>query len=85
MGCGTARTSAGGQKSSDSDLTKNLRRLDSFGTRSLRRILGYRWLDFVCSERLLRDGHERQLQLYGHVARFPDADPAYQILSEGVL
>ena len=24
---------------------------------------------------------ERQLQLHGHVARFPDADPAYQILS----
>ena len=25
--------------------------------------------------------HERQLWLYGHVARFPDADPAHQILS----
>ena len=25
--------------------------------------------------------HERQLRLYGHVARFPDADPAHQILS----
>ena len=24
---------------------------------------------------------ERQLRLYGHVARFPDADPAHQILS----
>ena len=24
---------------------------------------------------------ECQLRLYGHVARFPDADPAYQILS----
>ena len=24
---------------------------------------------------------ERQLLLYGHVARFPDADPAHQILS----
>ena len=24
---------------------------------------------------------ERQLRLYGHVARFPDADPANQILS----
>ena len=24
---------------------------------------------------------ERQLQLYGHVARFPDADPVHQILS----
>ena len=25
--------------------------------------------------------HENRLQLYGHVARFPDADPAQQILS----
>jgi len=24
---------------------------------------------------------ERQLRLYGHVARFPDTDPAHQILS----
>uniref|UniRef100_A0A8C4R3X8 Uncharacterized protein n=1 Tax=Eptatretus burgeri TaxID=7764 RepID=A0A8C4R3X8_EPTBU len=24
---------------------------------------------------------ERHLRLYGHVARFPDADPAHQILS----
>jgi len=37
-------------------LTKVLRwRLNSFGTRSLRRILGYRWSDFVSNERLLRD------------------------------
>ena len=26
---------------------------------------------------------EHQQWLYGHVARFPDADPAHQILSEG--
>ena len=72
-----------------STLTRDLRwRLDS-GTRSLRRILGYRWFDFVSNERLLRETQMRfvtcivrecQLQLYGHVARFPDADPAYQIL-----
>ena len=72
-------------------LTKDLRRrLNSFGTRSLRRILGYRWLDFVSNERLLREtqmrfvtciARERQLRLYGHVAHFPDADPAHQILS----
>ena len=71
-------------------LTKDLRRrLNSFGTRSLR-ILGYRWSDFVSNERLLRETQmrfvtcivrERQLRLYGHVARFPDADPAQQILS----
>ena len=72
-------------------LTKDLRwRLNFFGTRSLRRILGYRWSDFVSNERLLRETQmrfvtcivrERQLQLYGHVAHFPDADPAHQILS----
>ena len=65
-------------------------RLNSFGTRSLRRILGYRWLDFVSNERMLRDTQmrsvtdivrERQLWLYGHVTCFPDADPVYQILS----
>ena len=72
-------------------LTRDLRwRLNSFGTRSLRRILGYLWSDFVSNERLLRETQvrfvacivrERQLRLYGHVARFPDADPAHQILS----
>ena len=71
--------------------TWTLRRtLNSFGTRSLRRILGYRWSDFVSNERLLRGSQmrfvtcivrERQLRLYGLVARFPDADPAHQILS----
>ena len=71
-------------------LTKDLRRrLNSFGTWSLWKILGYRWSDFVSNERLLRETqmrfvtcivHERQLRLYGHVARFPDADS----LSEGV-
>ena len=72
-------------------LTKDLRRrLNSFGTKSLRRILGYRWSDFVSNERLLRETRmrfvtcivrEHQLRLYGHVARFPDADLAHQILS----
>ena len=55
-------------------LTRDLRwRLNSFGTRSLRRILGYRWSDFVSNERLLRETQmrfvtcivpENQLQLY---------------------
>ena len=72
-------------------LTKDLRRrLNSFGTRSLQRILGYRWSDFVSNERLLRETQlrfvtcivlEHQLRLYGHVARFPDADLAHQIFS----
>ena len=72
-------------------LTRDLRgRLNSFSTRSLRGILGCRWSDLWSNERLLRKNQmrfvscivrERQLQLYGHVARFPDADPAHQILS----
>ena len=37
------------------NLTKDLRwRLNSFGARSLRRILGDRWSDFVSNEQLLR-------------------------------
>ena len=72
---------------SDRDLT---RRLNSFHSRSLQRILGYCWSDFVFYEWLLRDTQigfvpcivrERQLRLYGHAAHFPDADPAHQILS----
>ena len=104
MGCGVAGTCAGRKSESSGPwcfvflygcetwtLTKDpRRRLNSFGTRSLCRILGYRWSDFVSNERLLRETQmrfvtyivsERQLGLYGHVARFPDADPAHQILS----
>ena len=72
-------------------LTKDLRcRLNSFSTRPLRRILGNRWSDFVSNEWLLRETQMRfvscivrecQLRRYGHVARFPDADPAHQLLS----
>ena len=72
-------------------LTRDLLwRLNSFGTESLRRILGNRWSDFVSNEQLLRETQmrfvtcivrEHQLRLYGHVAHFPDADPAHQILS----
>ena len=72
-------------------LTRDLRqRLNSFGTRCLRRILGCCWSDFVSTERLLRETQmrfvtcivrERRLRLHGHVAHFPDADPAHQILS----
>ena len=74
-------------------MTRDLRRiLNSFDTRSLRRILGCRWSDFVSNEWLLRETqmrfvtcivHELQLRLCGHVAHFPDADPAHQILSTG--
>ena len=31
------------------------RRLDSFGTSSLRRILGYRWFDFMPNDRILEE------------------------------
>ncbi len=72
-------------------LTRDLRRrLNSFGTRSLRRILGYRWSDFVSNKRLQRETQmrfvtcivrEHQLWLYGLVTRVPDTDPAHQILS----
>ena len=57
---------------------------------SLQRILGCHWSDFVSNEWLLMETQmrfvihivsERQLRLYGHVARFSDADPDYQILS----
>ena len=71
-------------------LASDLRqKLNSFGTRSLRRILGDCWSDFVSNEQLLRETqmrfvtcivHEHQLWLSGHVARFPAADPAHQIL-----
>ena len=41
-------------------LTRDLRRrLNSFGTRSLQRILGYRWSAFVSNERLLRETQMR--------------------------
>ena len=61
-----------------------------FGTRSLRRILGYRWSDHVSNGRLLGESRmrpitrmirERQMQLYSHVARFLVGDPAGWILS----
>ena len=72
MGCGAAGTCAGGRNSKSSgpccfqSCSMNVRlglwdlrwRLNSFGTRSLRKILGYRWSDFVSNERLLRDSNE---------------------------
>ena len=70
-------------------LTRDMRRkINSVGTMSLQRIFGYRWSDCVkqaVAETQMRFVtcivRERQLRLYGHVARFPDADPAHQILS----
>ena len=66
------------------------RRLDAFGTKCLRRIMGYRWDDFVSNERLYHETvsrsvtsvvRERQLRLYGHVARLPEVDPAHRVVS----
>ena len=71
----------------DSDLK---RRIDAFGNKCLRRIMGYRWDDYVSNQRLLRETgsrpitcivRQRQLRLYGHVARFPEVDPAHRVLS----
>ncbi len=68
------------------------RRLNVFGTKCLRRIMGYRWNwnNFVSNQRLLHETEsrpvnsidgERQLRLYGHLARLPDVDPAHTVLS----
>ncbi len=71
----------------NSDLEK---RLNVFGTKRLRRIMGYHWNDFVSKQGLLQETEskpvtsivrERQLRLYGHVARLPDVDPAHRVLS----
>ena len=70
VGCGAAGTCAGRRKSEvlpvlfyrceTWTLTRDLRwRLNSFGTRSLRRNLGDRWSDFVSEERLLRETQMR--------------------------
>ena len=57
---------------------------------SLRRILGYRWHDYMSNVPVLREAglrqvtcivRERQLRLYGHVARLPAEDPTHRFLS----
>ena len=72
-------------------LTKKLRaRLDAFGTINLRRILGYKWNDFIPNTKVLQESSmstitkivlERQKSMFVHVARFPTRDSAHQILS----
>ncbi len=72
-------------------LTRDLeRRIEAFGNKFLRRIMGYRWFDRVTNWRFLRETgwspiactiRQRQLRLYGHVARFPEVDPAYRLSS----
>ena len=66
------------------------RRIDAFDSNSLRRIMRYRCDDFVSNEWLYRETdsrpitsivRQRQLRLYGHVARYPEADPACRVIS----
>lgn len=66
------------------------RRLDVFGTKCLRRVMGYRWYDYLSNQRLLCETELEfvtsivcrcQLGLYGHVARFTDVDPTYRVAS----
>ena len=65
-------------------------RLDAFCNRSLRRIMGYSWEDFVSNQRLHRETgvgpvtctiRDRKLRLYGHLARLPAVDPAHLVVS----
>ncbi len=67
------------------------RQIKGFGNKFLRRIIGYCWFDHVTNQRLLHETglrpiactiRQRQLRLYGHVARFPEVDPAYQAVFE---
>ena len=56
---------------------------------SVRPFLGYRWHDYMFDDLVLREAglkqatcivRERQLRLYGHVARLRAEDPAHRIL-----
>ena len=49
-----------------------------------------RWYEFVSNQQLFRETdsrpissivRQRQLRLYGHVARYPEANPAYRVVS----
>ena len=61
-----------------------INRLQAFHMRSLRRILGIRWLDHVTNVEVkdrtrLEDSEQRirrrRLALFGHVARMPSGSP----------
>ncbi|KAG0716212.1 putative uncharacterized transposon-derived protein F52C9.6 [Chionoecetes opilio] len=66
------------------------RRINAFGNKCLRRIMGYRWDDYMSNQRLHRETEsrpitcivcQRQLRLYGHVARYPETDPSHRVVS----
>ncbi|XP_069992369.1 uncharacterized protein [Penaeus vannamei] len=65
-------------------------RLDAFCNRSLRRIMVYCWRDYVSNQRLHRVTgivpvtctiRDHQLRLYDNLARFPQDNPAHQVIS----
>ncbi len=64
--------------------------IDAFGNGCLCRIMGYRWYDFVPNQRLLCETdsapitwivYQCQLRPCRHVAHYPEADPAHQVVS----
>ncbi len=66
------------------------RRIDAFGNKCLRRIMGYCCFDFVSNRRLLPETGsrpitfmvlERQLRLYGHVACYTEVYSAHRVES----
>ena len=67
------------------------RRIDVFGNKCLHKIMGYCLNDFVSNQWFLCETEsspitsivrQQQLRLYGHVARYPKADSACQVVSE---
>ncbi|XP_069989465.1 uncharacterized protein [Penaeus vannamei] len=65
-------------------------RLDAFCNGSLHRIMGYCWQDHVSNQPLHHEIgtgpitcaiRDRQLRLYDHLVRFPQDDPAHQVVS----
>ena len=69
-------------------------RLNSFSTRALHRIMGYRWDNFVSNDRLLRETgiahqvtcmiRQCQLRLFGNVVRYPESDPVSRVISKEI-
>ena len=67
------------------------RRINIFGTRCLRKIMGYHWYYFLSNQQLFRETNTRpttniirqcQEQLYERVARYTVAIPAYRVVFE---
>ena len=68
-------------------------RLKYFSTQALRRIVGYRWDNFVSNDRVLPETgmgmvtcmiQKHQLRLFGHVVRFPGSKTVSRVISEGI-